>query len=148
MGRGSQLLLHPRLLWARQGCREGWDVLHPQEPGLEISALSWGVYTANNHVLSLLLSAAHRAGTTQRGLSKNAAGSELGWVRALGLFQLLLCPWVSFPWVLTGLCFPGDSICSCLCKIHTGIPGCSSAAGCWEGRFSWNYGVDKVGKAL
>lgn len=71
----------------------------------------------------------HRAGARQRGLSKNVAGSELGWVRALGLFSCLMqelssCSAPGCPvhgtgtrlWVLTGLCFPADPICSCLCN--------------------------------
>lgn len=74
-----------------QGLREGWAVLHPQEPGLEISAVAEALTKPNNHVPSHSSYLQLTEGKQLREGSKDVAGSELGWVRALDLFQLPPC---------------------------------------------------------
>lgn len=71
-----------------------------------------------------------RQGSLKMLLAQSWAGSE-PWICSSHLHagaELLLFPWVSSPRVLTGLCFPGDSICSCLCNPHR-TAGYSPAAG-------------------
>lgn len=86
-------------------------------------------------------------GSLKMFLARSWAGSE-PWVGSSRLHagaELLLCPCVPSPWVLTGLCFPGDSICCCFCCPYRNawVQPC-----CWEGHFSWNYRVSNVEKTL
>lgn len=79
-----------------------------------------------------------KEGSLKMLLARSWAGSE-PWICSSCLHEgaeLLLCPWVSSPWVLTGLCFPGGSICSCLCNPARNAWAQSC---CWEGCFLWNY---------
>lgn len=110
------------------GRREGWGVLHPPEPGPAISAELFAV--TQPRPVPLLLSAAHtereqgREGSLKMLLAQSWAGSE-PWVCSSCLMQeLSSCSAPGCPVrgsgtrlrVLTGLCFPADSICSCLCN--------------------------------